>query len=405
VGDLENWAGNHRYRASIVHRPRTRDELRDLLTGATGTLQVLATRHTFTGIGDADGLIALEELSGADAIAIDPAAMTVSVGPAVTYARLSAVLDAQGLALHNLASLPHISVAGGVATATHGSGDDLGNLATAVAGLTVLTAEGETAQLGREAAVHLGALGVVLQVTLDVLDAYELSQDVYLGLEWDALAENFDAIFSAGRSVSVFHRFGERAEQVWVKGDPVLGAPRELHGAVPATEPVHPVPGQDPVNCTEQLGVPGPWHERLPHFRAGFKPSAGDEIQSEFFVARADAVAALRALFGLADRIRPLLRTAELRTIAADDLWLSPHQGRDSAALHFTWYRRQGEVTAVLAEIEAALAPFAPRPHWGKLFTAPVAQLPGHAQFRALREQLDPRGVFANEWLREHRLA
>jgi xylitol oxidase len=402
---VENWAGNHRYRARDVHRPRSQDELRRVVTGARGTLQVLATRHTFSDMGDADELIALDAMPGADAIAIDAAAMTASVGSAVTYAQLAVALDAHGLALGNLASLPHISVAGGVATATHGSGDGLGNLATAVAGLTVLTAEGDTIQLGREAAVHLGALGVVLQTTLHVIPTYELSQDVYDNLEWDALAAHFDAVFSAGRSVSVFHRFGERAEQVWVKGDPVLGAPRELFGAPRATEPRHPLAGEDPRNCTEQLGVPGPWHERLPHFRAGFKPSAGDEIQSEFFVARGDAIDALRAVTALADRIRPLLRTAELRTIAADELPASPHQGRDSAALHFTWRLAPREVAAVNAEIEATLSPLQARPHWGKVFTGPVAELPGHARFRALRAQLDPRGTFANDWLRGHGLA
>jgi xylitol oxidase len=402
---VENWAGNYTYRATALHRPDRLDELRRLVTGATGTLQVLATRHTFSAMGDADELIALDALPGAHALAIDAAAMTASVGPAVTYAQLAAALDAQGLALGNLASLPHISVAGGVATATHGSGDGLGNLATAVAGLTVLTASGETVSLGREAAVHLGALGVVLQTTLDVIGAYELSQDVYDDLEWDALRAHFDEIFSAGRSVSVFHRFGARAEQVWVKGDPVLGAPRELFGATQASEPRHPLQGEDPVNCTEQLGIPGPWHERLPHFRAGFQPSAGEEIQSEFFVARVDAIDALDVLMGLAERIRPWLRTAELRTIAADELPASPHQGRDSVALHFTWRRAPAQVAAVTAEIEAALAPFAPRPHWGKLFTAPVAELPGHAEFRALRERLDPRGVFANAWLRGQGLA
>jgi xylitol oxidase len=401
---MENWAANHAYRASALHRPQTLDELRRVVTFATGTLQVLATRHTFTGMGDADELIALDALPGAGAIAIDPVAMTASAGAAVTYAQLAAALDDQGLALPNLASLPHISIAGGVATATHGSGDGLGNLATSVAGLTVLTAGGDTVELGRDAAVHLGSLGVVLQTTLDVIGTYELSQDVYDNLEWDALAANFDAIFSAGRSVSVFHRFGQRAEQVWVKGDPVLGAPRELFGAVRADEPRHPVPGEDPRNCTEQLGVPGPWHERLPHFRAGFTPSAGAEIQSEFFVARGDAIDALGALMDLADRMRPWLRTAELRVIAADELPASPHQGRDSAGLHFTWRRAPAEVAAVTAEIEAALAPFGARPHWGKVFTAPVAELPGHARFRALRAQLDPRGVFANEWLREHGL-
>lgn len=405
-----NWSGSYRYRASTIHRPESLEQLRRLLTGTSGTLQVLATRHTFSAIGDADALITLERLPDAAAIEIDPRAMTATVGPLVTYAQLAEALAPHGLALPNLASLPHISVAGAIATATHGSGDDLGNLATAVSAIELLTADGERRWIDRRdprfpgAVVHLGALGVVLGIRLELVPAYTLRQDVYLDLEWEALAAHFDDVMGAGRSVSVFHDFGARAREVWVKSDPATPTPPELFGARPALAPRNPVPGGPPQNCTPQLGVTGPWNERLPHFRSGFTPSAGEEIQSEFLVARADAVAALAALAPLAGRIQPLLTVAELRVIAADDLWLSTAFRRDSAGLHFTWRRDPGAVTAVCAEVERALAPFAPRPHWGKLFTTPAPRYPRGEDFRTLRVELDPRGVFANEWLREQEL-
>ncbi|HLI58444.1 MAG TPA: FAD-binding protein [Solirubrobacteraceae bacterium] len=416
---LVNWSGSHRYQARALHAPETVEELQRLIAGARGTLQVLATRHTFSGIGDADELISLDRLPGARAIEIDAAARTATVGPAVTYAELAAALNARGLALENMASLPHISVAGAVATATHGSGTGLGNLATAVRGLELIGGDGERVTLTEDdprlpgAAVHLGALGVVTAVALAVRPYYELRQDVYLGLEWEALAQHFDAVMGAGRSVSVFHDFGERAREVWVKGDPedgepgaACGTPGELYGAVAAREARNPVPGAPAENATPQLGSVGPWSERLPHFRSGFTPSAGQEIQSEWFVAREDGVAAIQALRPLGERIRAVLQVAELRVIAADELWMSPQHGRETAALHFTWRLEPGPVAEVCAEIERALASLQVRPHWGKLFPpGPAPWAPDRlADFLALRDELDPTGRFVNGWLRERLL-
>lgn len=406
---LVNWSGSHRYRAGELHRPQTLEEVRSVVTDAHGTLQVLNTRHTFTAIGDADGLISLDRLAGAHGIEIDASARTATVGPAVTYAELARGLTARGFALENLASLPHISVAGAIATGTHGSGIRLGNLATAVRGLELIAGSGDRLTLGSSdprlpgAAVHLGALGVVTSVRLAIEPYYELRQDVYLGLGWEVLTAHFEEVMSAGRSVSVFHDFGERTREVWVKGDLDRKVGDDLFGAVPAREPRNPVPGGSPENCTAQLGSPGPWSERLPHFRSGFTPSAGEEIQSEWFVAREDALAAIQALRPLAPRIRELLQIAELRVIAADELWMSPHHRRDSAALHFTWRLEPEPVARVCAEIEAALAPLAPRAHWGKLFSpGPLRWRPERlTDFLALRAELDPAGRFANPWLWE----
>jgi alditol oxidase len=405
-----NWSGNYQYRATTVHHPTSRDELRRLVAAAP-TVHALGSRHSFTAIGDATELIALDRID--EQVTIDRETRTVTVPAATTYAALADTLNSAGLALANMASLPHISVGGAIATATHGSGERLGNLATSVTGLELVTSSGDVVAFQRGdrdfdgLVVGLGALGVVTRVTLAVEPYYEASQLVYEEMEWDALFEHFDEIEAAGNSVSVFHGFGERTEQVWVKRHaPAEDGPSELFGARAASAHRNPVAGADPVNATPQLGDVGPWSERLPHFRSGFTPSSGDEIQSEAFVARRDGTAAMRTLRELADEIRPLLLVCELRAIAADSLWLSPEYGRDTIALHFTWRRDQHAVEQAVAKVESALKPLGVRSHWGKVTSLRAADLASLYErlddFRRLRDELDPRGAFVNDWLRAH---
>jgi xylitol oxidase len=392
-----NWAGTHSYRAQRLHRPAGVEELREIVARAP-RVRVLGSRHSFTDIADSAELVSLEALP-AD-VAVEGGSVSVSAG--LRYGELAEALQAEALALHNLASLPHISVAGAVATATHGSGDANGNLATAVAALELVTSEGEVVRVARGdedfdgMVVGLGALGAVTRIVLDAEPTYEVAQRVFEGLAWEELFEHLDAITGCGYSVSVFTRWGEVADQVWVKSrtDP----PEELFGARPATVERHPILGLDPVNCTAQLGVPGPWFDRLPHFRMGFTPSAGEEIQSEYHVGRSDAVGAIEAVRGLADVLRPVLQVCEIRTIAADALWMSPQYERDSVAIHFTWEREPDAVRRVLAQVEAALEPFDPRPHWGKLFLR-APSYPRTPDFARLAARLDPRGAFRNDWM------
>jgi xylitol oxidase len=390
-----NWAGTHSYRAGRLHRPASVEELREIVARAP-RVRVLGSRHSFTDIADSGELVSLEALPAGIAVEGD----VVRCSGAVRYGELAKALE--GRALHNLASLPHISVAGAVATATHGSGDGNGNLATAVAALELVTSEGEILRAGRGdpdfegMVVGLGSLGAVTRIALDIEPAYEVRQRVFEGLAWAALFEHFDAITGVGYSVSVFTRWGELADQVWVKSR--SEPPEELSGARPATVERHPILGLDPVNCTAQLGVPGPWYDRLPHFRMGFTPSAGEELQSEFHVARSDAVGAIEAVRGLAEVVRPVLQVCEIRTIAADRLWMSPQYERDSVAIHFTWERSPAAVRRVLEQVEAALEPFEPRPHWGKLFLR-APSYPRTADFARLAARLDPRGAFRNEWM------
>src|SRR3954470_3034803 len=408
-----NWAGTHRYAARRLHRPATVDELREIVAAAP-RVRVLGSRHSFTDIADSDELVSLDDLPAG--VEVDRTGRTVSFGAALRYGELAEALHPHGLALHNLASLPHISVAGAVATATHGSGDRSGNLATAVAALELVTSTGDvvSAKRGDEdfdgMVVALGALGAVTRVTLDVEPAYEVRQRVFEGLTWDALHASFDGISRAGESVSVFTRWGETTDQVWVKSRVDPATPEDvrpdLFGAEAATVERHPILGLDPVHCTPQLGAPGRWSDRLPHFRMGFTPSAGEEIQSEYVVARRDAGAAIEAVRAVGPRIAPVLQVSEIRTIAADRLWLSPQYGRDRVAIHFTRTREPAAVARAIDEVEAALEPLAPRPHWGKAFHLGAAAIAPRYErlgdFAALAGRLDPRGAFRNAWLERH---
>jgi xylitol oxidase len=403
---LTNWAGNIEFGARRLHRPGTLDELREVVTGSE-RLRVLGSGHSFNRLADTDGdLISLAGLPRTVEIAADAA--TVRIDGGMRYGELAAHLAGAGLAVHNMASLPHISVAGAVATATHGSGVRNGNLATAVAGLEILRADGSVTTLDRSdpdlagAVVGLGALGVVTALTLDVVPAFELRQYVYDDLPEAALHEHLDEILSAGYSVSLFTRWSSPGiDQVWLKrAEPMTG---DFFGARPADGPRHPVPGMPTENCTEQGGTPGPWHTRLPHFRMEFTPSSGEELQSEWHLPRSAALAAIEAVSGLRDRVAAVLQVCEIRTIAADELWLSPNHERDSLALHFTWIADTGAVLPVVADLEKALTPLGARPHWGKIFTAAPYELraayPRFADFAALTTRFDPKGAFRNPWL------
>ncbi|MFG2172040.1 D-arabinono-1,4-lactone oxidase [Streptomyces niveus] len=413
-GAGSNWAGNIVFSADRVHRPTTLDELRGLVAGSF-RVRALGSGHSFNRIADTDGaLISLADLPRT--VDVDTSARTVRVAGGVRYAELARKVHTQGLALHTMASLPHISVAGSVATGTHGSGDTAGSLATAVRTVELITADGDTLTLDRErdgdrfagSVVALGALGVVTSLTLDLVPAFDVRQFVYTGLSLEVLAEHFDAITSAAYSVSLFTDWSApRFGQVWLKclddSGPDSAGP-DFPWAGPADGPMHPVPGMSAVHCTEQGGVPGPWHARLPHFRAEFTPSNGEELQSEYLLPRRHAVAALRAVAALGPLLAPVLQVCEVRTVAADELWLSPAEGRDTVALHFTWVKDTASVVPVIARLEAALDGLDARPHWGKVFTTQPAELRGRyprmADFLKLRDSLDPAGKFTNNFLR-----
>ena len=414
MGDaVTNWAGNVTFGARRVLRPESVDELRRLVADAT-QLRVLGSGHSFSTLAATDGdLISLAALP--PVVAIDHERATVTVSGGLGYGRLALRLHESGYALPNLASLPHISVAGAVATATHGSGVDNRGLASAVSALSLVRASGDVDVVTRGddtfegSVVSLGALGVVADLTLDLVPTFDVAQVVYDNLPGDVLATHVDEILASAYSVSLFTDWSGAPQpappavnQVWRKFRVTDGvdAPRRWFGAIRADGPRHPLAGMPTRNCTEQDGVPGPWYARLPHFRLEFTPSAGDELQSEYFVARADAVDALSAVGTVRDAVAPALQISEIRTVAADDAWLSPAYGRDSVALHFTWVRDEARVHPAIDALEEALAPFGARPHWGKLFHRdPGGDYPRLADAAALARAVDPAGVFRNAFI------
>jgi alditol oxidase len=409
-----NWARNYVYRAARLHQPETVEQIQELVT-RSDKLKALGTRHSFNDIADSAGdLVSLERFD--KVVGLDPERRTVTVEAGIRYGQLGRWLHGEGYALHNLASLPHISVAGACATATHGSGDRHGNLAAAVLGMEMVTGSGDLVNFSREqdrdqldgAVVGLGGLGVITKLTLDVSPTFEMQQDVYENLPLEQLEDHFDELSSSAYSVSLFTNWRNGVfNQVWLKrrvsdGISVKAEP-ELFGATLARSRLHPIAAISAENCTEQMGICGPWFERLPHFRMDFMPSSGEELQSEYLVPRQSAFAAFRVINQLREHVAPLLQISEVRTIAADNLWMSPFYEQACIAIHFTWKKDWDGVRNVLPIIEEGLAPLEARPHWGKLFTMSPARLQAlykrMPDFRRLLGQYDPQGKFRNDFL------
>ncbi|MDH6547876.1 xylitol oxidase [Streptomyces sp. SAI-133] len=407
---ITNWAGNITYSAGELHRPHSLDAIAALVADST-RVRVLGSGHSFNEIAEpGPGGVLLSIAGLPPVIDVDTAARTVRVSGGVRYAELARTVGAHGLALPNMASLPHISVAGSVATGTHGSGVGNGPLSSAVRAVELITADGSALTIGRDdlrfggAVTSLGALGVVTALTLDLVPSFDVEQYVFTELPLAGLdSAVFETVMSAAYSVSLFTDWRAPGfRQVWVKRrtDQPLA---DFAWAAPATEKMHPVPGMPAVNCTEQFGVPGPWHDRLPHFRAEFTPSSGAELQSEYLLPRAYAVEALHAVDGIRETVADVLQICEVRTVAADEQWLSPSYGRDTVALHFTWIADTAAVLPVVRRLEESLHDFEARPHWGKVFTTPAGILreryPRLGDFRKLARELDPEAKFANAFV------
>ncbi len=411
--ERKNWAGNYHYKATTLHTPRSVEEVQSLVKKLS-TQKALGSCHCFNDIADSTmNQISTQHLN--KLLSIDSEAKTVTVESGVRYGQFAPELNQKGFALHNLASLPHISVAGAASTATHGSGVANGNLASAVQAIEFVSADGELYQLSRVkdgeefngAVVSLGGIGIITKVTLDIQDTFQVRQDLFQDLPLQSLKDHFDEIMSAGYSVSLFTDWQNQIiSQVWVKRK-VDGTTKALgtdfFGAKAATQNLHPITRLSAENCTEQMGVAGPWYERLPHFKMGFTPSSGEELQAEFFVPRKNAVDAILALEKKKDLIFPQLMITEIRTLAADPLWMSTAYHQDSVAIHFTLKQNTPEVLKLLPMIEAELTPFGVRPHWGKLFTMKPQLIHSRYEkfndFLALLKKYDPQGKFRNGYM------
>lgn len=407
----KNWAGNYTYQAESLYEPANGKEVQELVR-KLDKQKALGSTHCFNNIADSpENQISTRKLN--KVVKLDEASKTLTVEAGARYGDFSEELYRKGFALHNLASLPHITVAGACATATHGSGIANGNLATPVMSVELVTPDGEVANIDRmhpdfpAVVVGLGAFGIITKVTLEIQKAFDIRQDIFLDLPLSALAENFTAIMSAGYSVSLFTNWmDKKVSEVWVKRrmdeNPVdLG--KDFYGARAATENVHPIVGLSAENCSEQMGIPGPWYDRLPHFKMGFTPSAGEELQSEYFIPREKAVEGIMAIEKMKDLVFPNLFISEIRTIAADNFWMSPSYQRDCVSIHFTWKQKTEEVLNLLPRIEQALASFGVKPHWGKLFKVNPATLHSRYErfydFVALAKKYDPKGKFRNNYL------
>jgi xylitol oxidase len=414
---LKNWAGNVEYGTDRLYSATSVEQAQEFVK-KHARLKVLGTRHCFNHIADnTDEFLSLRPMD--KVLSLDAQSRTVTIPANMSYGQLAPYLHEHRLALHNLASLPHISVAGACATATHGSGEKNGNLATSVSAFEMITASGDIVKLSRKqdgerflgAVVGLGALGVVTKITLDLLPTFMVKQYVYENLPLSEMQEHFDAIEASGYSVSLFTDWQKkRINEVWIKSRVEAGqsfnATPDFFGAKLATRNLHPIAELSAENCTEQMGVPGPWYERLPHFRMGFTPSAGNELQAEYFVPRRHAIEAILAIERLRDQVTPHLLISEIRTIAADDLWMSPCYRQPSVTIHFTLKPDWPAVSKLLPVIERELAPFQVRPHWGKLFTIPPKQLQASYEklqdFVELSKKYDPPGKFRNDFLNKN---
>jgi len=413
---LKNWAGNLEYSTSKIDYPKSLEEVQQLVKKYS-KLKVLGTRHCFNTIADSKyNFISLREMK--KIVSLDANAKTVTVEGEIKYGELCPWLNDKGFALHNLASLPHISVAGAITTATHGSGVRNKNLCGPVEALEIVTADGDVINFSKKdgekfyaAVVGLGAIGVITKVTLNIQSAFMMRQWVYTKMPLQQMKEHFDEIVSSGYSVSLFTDWqNESINEVWIKSlvDDASNAEakKDFFGAAPATKNVHPIIELPAENCTEQMGVPGTWYERLPHFKMGFTPSSGKELQAEYFVPHEHAVEAIQAIQKMGKEIGPHLFISEIRTIDADDFWMSPCYKQPSVTIHFTWKQEWNAVSKLLPAIEKELAPFNAKPHWGKLFTMSPSTLASRYQkmndFKKVVAEFDSKGKFRNEFLEKN---
>ena len=417
VGDT--WAGTYTFTAPRIVEASSIGEVQQLVADAAGAgvkVRALGTRHSFNGIADTTGTLITVTGIDPDPV-IDELARTVTVGSGIRYGALAIWLEQHGWALHNMGSLPHISVGGATATGTHGSGNALGVLSTAVRAIEYVAADGELITVSEGdpdfagMVVGLGAYGVVVRTTLAIEPSFRMRQDAFGGLPWDVVLGDLESVTGAAYSVSLFTNWLGDHVGLAVRKTRLDDGNDDSPAVADAWDRATRLSGlsifgrEDDDNATVGNGTPGPWNERLPHFRFDGTPSVGDEIQTEYFVDRARGADALRAVRALGDRIAPHLHITELRTASADELWLSGSYQRPTLAIHFTWKNEPKTVHALLPDIEAALAPFDARPHWGKVNTVDGATLdrvhPRLADARALFERLDPAGLFSNGYLEQ----
>ncbi len=404
---LMNWSENFTFEAAEVQQPVGVEALQEIIS-ASPRAKAVGTRHCFNRIADSPDGVLIDTSQLELAVTVDHDAMTATVPAGWSYSRLVDALEAEGVALPNLASLPHISIAGATATGTHGSGDGNQVLSAVISGIELVDGEGELRTIGRDhpdlkaLSVGLGAFGVFTRLTLDVEPSFQVQSAYYHDTSWQMILENLDEVFASAYSVNLHAKYGATDVMgIWSKyrldGTESIELDNEAWGMTRN-------PGQLEAGKHTLLNTPGPWSMRLAHFLPEGAPSAeGDELQSEYYVDRRHGVDAINALRALGSEIDPHLRATEIRTVASDDIWLSPCYQRETLSLGFTWQKHVDDVPALLPRIEEALAPFEARPHWGKLYShdrAALLELWEHFDDAlTLAESYDPNGTFHNPYL------
>jgi FAD/FMN-containing dehydrogenase len=396
-----NWVGNQSFTPARIASPRSEDELATLVRQAAGAgmhVRVAGAGHSFTPVAQTDGLlIEMAQLTGVTAT--DPVRRRVTVRAGTPIHDLYQPLWDAGLALRNQGDIDTQQIAGAVATATHGSGISNGSLSTVVRGVRLVCADGSIREIGeqdprllRAAQVSIGTLGAVSELELAVTDAYRLTEEVGLW-RWEDVLERFDELVRGHRHFGFFwmpteesgalynlQRHGEEtfADRCYVK----------LFDEAPPDRPDSARPGRRTDRCYRIYPM-----VYSPNFH-----------ELEYFVALEHGREALEAMRELMlasqpDAIYPL----EVRTVGPDDAYLSPSQGTATTVISVSGTPGT-DYWAYLRSVDALLAPYRPRVHWGKLHFLTPEQLheryPEAAEFIAVRRELDPEGVFLNDHLR-----
>lgn len=410
----KNWVGNLQYNSKKYFQPERVGQIQELVKNSK-RIKTLGSRHCFNSIADCDEThLSLAKMN--KMLAIDENEMTVTIEGGAQYSDFCVELNEAGFALPNLASLANISVVGACATATHGSGVNNQSLASSISEIELVDGNGGIITLSRQkdaekfngVVVNIGAIGIVTKLKLDIEKSFQVRQDLFENLSIEQLAENFDEITSSGYSVSLFTNFQKSIRVMNIKrriDENISDLPKEFFGATAAKESIN-SRGIPDTNRSPQMGVSGCWFECLPHFKFSKQLIQGEEIQSEYYVERKNAVEAILALEEISNIIFPQIIVAEIRSIKADNHWLSPFYRGDSVGIHFSWKLNEREVMKILPEIEKVLAPYKPIPHWGKLFTISREELhayyPKMSEFIGLCEEFDPNGKFRNEYLNKY---
>lgn len=408
---MKNWAGNLTFLAEEFIEIESIPQLQKIVEKSK-KLKVLGTGHSFSEITDTNGtLISLKKIP--PEIEIDPISKSVSVNAGTSYSVLSKYLESNGWALPNLASLGEITVAGAIMTGTHGSGSKNKVLSDSVIELQLVLASGDQLIINRQDfddfagfIVSFGSLGVVTRVKLRIIESFSMKQFVYENISISSVAKNFDEIFNSAYSVSYFGSWAENTTgQIWMKFLDQAEFPHlspEAFGGNLANSNQHPVKINDPSPCTEQMGVTGKWLYRLPHFKLDSSAASGDEVQTEYLVDRNYVNEYIAGLSAIGNEISPRVYATEIRTMAADDLWLSGAYARDTVGFHFTW-KKSKELASFLPKIEEVLGKHQGRPHWGKLFSTSKEQIitryPRYQDFKNLLNRYDSNGKFSNNFI------